>query len=49
MEGRRVVRNVLIGGDQNVETGRFGCLQETPDFQPRQVGEPGGLAFITRE
>jgi len=44
-----LVRNVLIDGNQNVETGFLSSFQETPILQTSQFGEAGGLTIVARE
>jgi hypothetical protein len=41
-----LIRNALVGGDENVETSRFGSFQEAPILQARQIGEAGRLAVV---
>ena len=44
-----LIRNVLVDGDQNIKTGVFGSIQETPVLQTRQIGEVGGVAIVAGE
>ena len=44
-----MLQNVLIDGDENVETSGFGGVQEAPILQSRQIGEAGGLAVVAGE
>jgi hypothetical protein len=44
-----LIRNVLIDGDQDIETSGFGGLQEYPILQSRQIGEARRLAVVAGE
>ena len=44
-----LIGNVLIDGDQDIETSSFGSLQEEPILQSRQISEASRLAVVAEE
>ena len=39
----------MVDGDQNIETGRLGRVEETAILQSGEFGEAGGMAIVSRK
>jgi hypothetical protein len=44
-----LIWNVLVDGNEDVETSGLGSLQQAPILQSRQIGESGSLAVVPGE